>query len=95
MTAHPCGGSIRSWCEATNAEALEDLVTNQGVKTAPLPPEILVKLKEITMQTLTEAAAKDALVKKVHDSFIGFKSKVDKWARISEVVYYSQIRGQI
>ena len=34
-------------------------------------------------------------MKKVHDSFIGFKAKVDKWAGISEGVYYSQIRGQI
>ena len=58
---------------------------NQGVKTAPLPPEILAKLKEVTVQTLNDTAAKDPLVKKVHDSFMGFKSKgCDKWAGISE-----------
>jgi len=35
------------------------------------------------------------MVKKVHDSFFGFKKAVDKWAAISEGVYHSQIRGQI
>lgn len=93
--ANACMMLSQSWCEAANAEALEDLVTNHGGKTAPLPPEILAKLKEVTLQTLNDAAAKDPLVKKVHESFIGFKSKVDKWAGISEGVYYSQIRGQI
>lgn len=93
--ANACMMLSHSWCEATNAEALEDLVKNHGVKTAPLPPEILAKLKEVTVQALNDAAAKDPMVKKVHDSFIEFKSKVDKWAGISEAVYYSQIRGQI
>ena len=37
----------------------------------------------------------DPLIKKVHDSYIGFKKGWDKWAAISEGVYHSQIRGQI
>ena len=32
------------------------------------------------MQTLNEDAAKDPLVKKVHDSYMGFKKNWDKWA---------------
>ena len=95
VAAAACNTISQSWCESANAEALEDLVKNHAVKTSPLPPDILAKLREVTVQTLNDAAAKDPLVKKVHDSFIGFKANVDKWAGISEGVYYSQIRGQI
>ena len=90
-----CNAISQSWCDATNAEALEDLVTNQGVKASPLPQLVIDKLKEVTVQTLNDNAAKDPMVKKVHDSFFGFKKAVDKWAAISEGVYHSQIRGQI
>jgi TRAP-type mannitol/chloroaromatic compound transport system substrate-binding protein len=93
--ATACVTLSHSWCEATNAEALDDLITNQGVKALPLPPEVLAKMKEVTVQTLADSAAKDPLVKKVHESYVGFKSKVDKWSAISEGVYQSQIRGQL
>jgi len=56
---------------------------------------VITKLKEATEKVLAEATAKDPLVKKVHDSFMGFKATHDKWAGISEAVYQSQIRGQI
>jgi TRAP-type mannitol/chloroaromatic compound transport system substrate-binding protein len=93
--AGACQAISQSWCDATNQEALEDLVTNQGVKTAPLPNDVLVKLKEVTLQTLSDNAGKDPLVKKVHDSYMGFKKGWDKWAALSEGVYHAQIRGQI
>jgi TRAP-type mannitol/chloroaromatic compound transport system substrate-binding protein len=93
--AGACQAISQSWCDATNQEALEDLVTNHGVKTSPLPGDVLVKLKEVTLQTLNDNAAKDPLVKKVHDSYMTFKKGWDKWAALSEGVYHSQIRGQI
>ncbi len=57
--------------------------------------DVLAKLKEVTVQTLNDNAAKDPLVKKVHDSYMGFKKGWDKWAGMSEGVYHAQIRGQI
>jgi TRAP-type mannitol/chloroaromatic compound transport system substrate-binding protein len=81
-----------TWCEATNAEALDDLVKNHGVIAQPLPAAMVGKLREVTHQVLTDAT-KDPLVKKVHDSFMKFKATHDKWAGISEAVYQSQIRG--
>jgi TRAP-type mannitol/chloroaromatic compound transport system substrate-binding protein len=93
--AAACNVITQSWCESTNAEALEDLVKNHGVKAQPLPPAVLEKLKEVTKHTLADATAKDPLVKKVHDSYMGFKKKHDGWAGISEAVYHAQIRGQI
>lgn len=93
QAAAACNTISHTWCEATNAEALDDLVRNQGVTAQPLPPLVVSKLKEITQQVLSDAAAKDAATKKVHDSFMAFKANHDKWAGISEAVYQSQIRG--
>mgnify|MGYP001596813130 FL=1 len=91
--AAACNTISHTWCEATNAEALDDLVKNHGVIAKPLPVEILKKLREVTNQVLADAASKDPLVKKVHDSFMAFKTIHDKWAGISEAVYQNQIRG--
>ena len=38
--AAACNVISQGWCEQTNAEAMEDLVKNQGVKAAPLPAEV-------------------------------------------------------
>jgi TRAP-type mannitol/chloroaromatic compound transport system substrate-binding protein len=95
VAAAACNAISQSWCEQTNAEALDDLVKNQGVTALPLPQPVIDELKKVTVQTLADATAKDPLVKKVHDSFMGFKATADKWASISEGVYHSQIRGQI
>src|SRR3546814_16313863 len=67
-----------TWCEATNAEALDDLVKNQGVTAQPRPPQIVAKLRDVTKQVLEENAAKDASVKRVHESFMKFKANHDK-----------------
>ena len=93
--AAACMTISHSWCEATNAQALDDLINNQGVKASPLPQDVLDKLKEVTVASLNEASAKDPLVKKVHDNYFAFKKNVDKWSAISEGVYQSQIRGQV
>jgi TRAP-type mannitol/chloroaromatic compound transport system substrate-binding protein len=47
----------------------------------------------VTNQVLAEAVAKDALVKKVHTSYMNFKAKYDSWAGYSEAVYHGKIRG--
>lgn len=52
-------------------------------------------MRAATATVLDEAAAKDPLVKKVHDSFMAFKTNHDKWAGVSEAVYQSQIRGPL
>lgn len=95
VAAAACNTISHTWCEATNAEALDDLVKNHGVTAQPLPPAIVNTLKDVTQQVLADAAAKDPLVKKVHDSFMGFKANHDRWAGISETVYHNQIRGQL
>lgn len=93
--AAACTVISQTWCEATNAEAMDDLVKNQGVIAQPLPDAVVDKLAEVTSQVLSDAAAKDPLVKKVHESFFAFKATHDKWAGMSEAVYQSQLRNRL
>ena len=42
---------------------------------------------------LAEAAAKDPMTKKVHDSYMAFKAKYDRWSEVSEEAYHLKVRG--
>ena len=88
-----CNVISEAWCQRNNAKAMDDLVKNQGVTAKPLPDAVVKRLREVTGQALAEATAKDALTKKVHDSYMAFKSKYDSWAGYSEAVYQSVVRG--
>jgi len=90
--AAACNVVSEAWCQKTNAEALEDLVKNQGVIAQPLPDAVVKKLREVTDEVLAEAVAKDPQTKKVHDSYMAFKAIYDKWAGLSEAVYHAKIR---
>ena len=79
-----CNVISEAWCQRTNAEAMEDLVKNQGVIARPLP--------DATRKVLDEAIAKDAVTKKVHDSYMAFKANA-MWSGYSEAVYHAKIRG--
>lgn len=88
-----CNGVSEAWAQKNNADALEDLVTNQGVIAKPLPDEVVAELRKVNDRILEEAVAKDAFVKKVHDSYMAYKAKYEKWTALSEGVYHSKVRG--
>lgn len=90
--AAACNVISHTWCEATNAEALDDLVKNQGVIAGPLPKDVVEGLRATTKKTLDGLAASDPKIKKVYDAFLTFKEKHDKWAGVSEAVFQEQIR---
>jgi TRAP-type mannitol/chloroaromatic compound transport system substrate-binding protein len=87
-----CNVISEAWCQRNNAEAMEDLVKNQGVIARPLPDPVVARLREVTNQVLAESVAKDPVTKKVHDSFMAFKAKYDAWAGYSEAIYHNKIR---
>ncbi|PPD13640.1 MAG: ABC transporter substrate-binding protein [Methylobacterium sp.] len=88
-----CNGVSEAWAQKNNADALEDLVMNQGVIAKPLPDEVVAELRKVNDRILEEAVAKDAFVKKVHDSYMAYKAKYEKWTALSEGVYHSKVRG--
>lgn len=73
-----------SWSESVNAEALTDLVENEGVIAQPLPEQVVSRLKEATFDTLESMAAADPTTRKVHDAFMAFRKKHASWAALSE-----------
>ena len=87
-----CNVISEAWCQRTNAEAMEDLIKNQGVIARPLPDDVIKALREATNQVLAEAVAKDPMTKKVHDSYMAYKAKYDAWAGYSEGPYHDKIR---
>ena len=72
---------------------MQDLIKNQGVIAKPLPDAVIKALRAETDKVLAEAVAKDPLTKKVHDSYMGFKAKYDRWSEISEEAYHVKVRG--
>jgi TRAP-type mannitol/chloroaromatic compound transport system substrate-binding protein len=80
------------YLESQNMAALDDLVKNYGVKTAPLPEAIIKGLKTATFDTLATLVAKDPVAKKVHDSYFNYKKTHDKWSAIGETQYLTRVQ---
>ena len=89
--AAACNVISEAWCQRTNAEAMLDLVKNQGVKAQPLPDAVVLKLREATNAVLADAVAKDPVTKRVHESYMAFKKQYEAWAGYSEAVYHAKI----
>lgn len=78
--------------DAKNAAALDEMVSKDGVKISRLPADVIKRLREVSADTLSQAAAKDPVVKKVHDSYFAFKKKHDGWNQISETTFQTTVR---
>ena len=78
--------------EAKNAEALKDLVDNQGVKIEKVPVEVQQALYAATRDFIRDTAAKDPLTKKVNNSYWKFKKNHDEWQNASETPFQSIAR---
>jgi TRAP-type mannitol/chloroaromatic compound transport system substrate-binding protein len=91
--AAACNVISEAWCQKANSEAMEDLIKNQKVIAKPLPDVVIKALRQETEKVLAEGIAKDPLTKKVHDSYMAFKAKFDRWSEISEEAYHVKVRG--
>lgn len=78
--AMACNVESNAWCDATNAEAMKDLVDNFDVIAKPLPDAVVAKLREVTEEVLEEGAAADPKTRKIHDAYMAFKSQYGNWA---------------
>lgn len=69
---------------AGNAPTLKALVKDHGVKVRKLPDDVLKSCAKLSTEVLGEMAAGDALTKKIHDSYIGFRESAMEWADVGE-----------
>jgi TRAP-type mannitol/chloroaromatic compound transport system substrate-binding protein len=93
--AAACNVISEGWCQRNNAEAMDDLVKNQGVIARPLPADVVAELRKVTMQVLAENAAKDPMTKKVHDSYMAYLARFTAWSRYSEGPYHDSILASV
>lgn len=77
--------------EAKNNVYLRKLVTEHKVQLKRFPDDVLERFKEYTREVLADLTARDAMSKKVYDSYDTFRRKVYDWAETSEKAYYSCI----
>ncbi len=87
--AMACDIESHAWSEANNADALADLVANEGVIANVLPDDVVAKLREVTFEVLEGTAAADPATRKIHDAFMAFREKHRGWAAISEKPYHT------
>ncbi len=87
-----CNVISEAWCQKNNAEAMQDLVRNQGVTALPLPDAVIEALRAETAAVLAEAVARDPVTRRVHDSYMAYKAQFDSWSGYSEAIYHSKIR---
>ena len=72
---------------ARNQQALDALVNKHKVDLRRLPDDVLAQLSKLSDEVVGELAGKDALSKKVYESFRAFRDQVVKWHSVSEKSY--------
>lgn len=77
--------------EARNPEYLKRIRDDQRVEILQFPDEVIQAFRQATHDVIDSLCEKDPMVKKVWDSYSGFKKLVSGWAEISEKSYYDRL----
>jgi TRAP-type mannitol/chloroaromatic compound transport system substrate-binding protein len=72
---------------ARNNQALQTLIQEHQVQLRKLPEQVLERLRELSAQVVAEIAEKDALSKRVYESFQLFRQQASEWSNISQRAY--------
>ena len=72
---------------ARNNDALHSLTTKHKVQLKQLPDDVIKKLRSLSDEVVSDVASKDALSKKVYESFTKFREQVVAWHDVSEKAY--------
>ena len=71
--------------------AHQTLINKHKVELIRFPAEVLNALRKLADEVVAEEAAKDAMSKKVNDSFKNFQKVIGTWGTTSEKAYYDLI----
>jgi len=86
MLAHACAAEANyalAEMEKLNAEALTVLISQHGVKLRAFPADLIAAARQQSVDVLGELSARDAVSRKVHDSYIDFRGRTAGWSRAS------------
>lgn len=73
---------------AANNAAMQALIETHGVDMRPLPADVMLALKNASVEVMLEQSAADPMFKKVYKSYSDFQTNVMKYHQISEFEYY-------
>ena len=77
--------------EYQNALFLEKIKNETQVEIRHFPPEVLQALREAAASETEVIANKDAISKKIYNSYKAFRTRINSWSEVSERIYYSGI----
>jgi len=69
--------------ERLNAEALTALTERHSAVLRSFPPSLIAAGRREAVQVLAELAARNALARKVHDSYVAFRERTASWSKVS------------
>jgi len=72
---------------AENIKALKALRADRRIKIRRFSDELIKVFGKLSREVLAEAAAKDPLTRKVHDSYVAFLAGIMDWGELSETGY--------
>jgi TRAP-type mannitol/chloroaromatic compound transport system substrate-binding protein len=86
MLAHACAAEANfalAEMEKLNAEALSVMISQHGVKLREFPQGLVEAARGQARDVLAELAGRDAASRKIHDSYLDFRTKVGAWSQVS------------
>lgn len=83
---------VLSEFEAKNNEYLKKILDEGSTEILPFPDDVMAKLKEFSNEIYEELIEKDALSKRVYESFFNFKKGITNWSRLAEQEFYTKIQ---
>jgi len=69
--------------ERLNVEALATLTAHDHVEVRAFPLDLIGAARKTAVDVLADVAGKGAAARKVHDSYMSFRSRIAPWSRIS------------
>ncbi|MDH4275422.1 MAG: TRAP transporter substrate-binding protein [Gammaproteobacteria bacterium] len=89
QAAHVSNEVLTAEFTAQNARALHSLKTEHKVLVKAIPDDVLKQLHKLSEEVVAGVATKDAMSKKVYDSYLKFRAEVKNWHDVSELAYYN------
>ncbi len=86
IVQHACANEAQfalAEMERLNAEALAALTGQHGVKLRMFPQDLIAAARRQAGDVVGELAGKNAIARKVHDSYVAFRDRSAAWSRIS------------
>jgi TRAP-type mannitol/chloroaromatic compound transport system substrate-binding protein len=77
--------------EAQNAIYLQKIKDEGEVEIRSFSTDILSHLKTQTLEVLSELAAQDPFIKKIYESYSGFRKQAKSWSDLTEKAYYNNV----